>query len=157
MEEITEWLRPEFQGKESDLVSLREVAQEVGISPNTVYSWQRRHANFPKIVKLVRGQATTKYISRREFAAYKEARRDAPAQPRRSNAPRRPAEVIAQEKLHRLKNQDMKLAAQEKDLAEQLADILRQRHAINKEMQDTKQSLKAALERIQAALGDEEP
>lgn len=156
---ITEWLRPEFEGRDADLVSLSNLAKQEGVAPETVYSWQRRHKAFPKIVKLVRGaKTTTKYVSLSEFAAYKKDKEETRPKTRGGkSAVRRPAEVIARERLEALKGKDMKLEAQEKELAAALADILRQRQSINREIQETKKSLRDTLKAIQAALGDEQP
>ncbi|MET9119884.1 hypothetical protein [Streptomyces sp. NPDC004528] len=159
MEEQVEWLRPEFEGREKELISLSALARQENVSPSTVTSWQNRHAGFPAIVMIHRGHVTTKYISVAEFAAYKRAKAEAAKQPRarKKQAARRPAAVIAKERLDALQAEDRRLEAEEKALSEQLAAVLRRRHAISAEQKGLRQQLQDELAAIQEALGTEEP
>ncbi|KZM72240.1 helix-turn-helix domain-containing protein [Nocardia terpenica] len=64
------WLRPEFEGRESELMLLADVAKELGVSPQAVTNWRRRHPRqFPPTVAMV-GRLV--YVARAEvidFAA----------------------------------------------------------------------------------------
>lgn len=156
MEEITEWLRPEFQGRDDDLVSLGDLAKSEGVSPSTVNAWKRRHAKFPQIVKIVRGTVTTKYISMSEFRAYKRIKEETPPPVRSGKTVTRRSRIeIVREDLKKAQTEDAKLEGREKALSAELADVLRQRQALGKDIRDLKQELREALAAIQEALGEE--
>ncbi|MEW1926391.1 hypothetical protein [Streptomyces sp. NPDC088360] len=46
------WLRPEYQGRQSELVTLADGARLVGVTKSAISNWRNRHANFPALVLL---------------------------------------------------------------------------------------------------------
>ncbi|MEU0214992.1 hypothetical protein ABZ281_07650 [Streptomyces sp. NPDC006265] len=158
MEEQVEWLRPEFQGREDELSSVNELAKRADVQPHTVSSWIRRHASFPELVMIKRGSVTTKYFVTAEFDKYRRVQEQVAKQARtkKSAGPRTPA-TIARERLEDLKAQDAKLAAEEKELSEKLAVVLRRRHQLDEEMGSVRKRLEKELTTIQEVLGTEQP
>lgn len=56
------WLRPEYEGRESELLIRSTIADLARVAPYTVTSWVDRYDNFPKPVKEVRtGPAPQRY------------------------------------------------------------------------------------------------
>ncbi|MFC4507053.1 MULTISPECIES: hypothetical protein [Streptomyces] len=158
MEEQVEWHRSEFQGREPELSSVTELAKRAGVQPNTVSSWSSRHASFPRLVMTKRGAVTTKYYATAEFDEYRRIQEEVARQARtgRSTPPRSPA-TLARERLDALNEQDARLAEEEKELSERLADILRRRHQLDEERGELRRRLEKELATIQKALGTEQP
>lgn len=158
MDEQIEWHRPEFQGRESELSSVTELAQRAGVEPNTVSSWIRRHPSFPEIVMTKRGAVTTKYFATAEFDTYRQIQEEVARQARaKKSAPPRSPAIIARERLDALAELDDKLAAEEQDLAAKLAAVLQRRHKIDEERGELRRRLEKDLAAIQEALGTEQP
>ncbi len=66
--ESVAWLRPEYKGREDELINLAAGAALVGVSRSAVSNWAKRHSNFPKIALLTGiGDRRTKYVPRSEF------------------------------------------------------------------------------------------
>lgn len=158
VEEQVEWHRPEFQGRESELSSLTELAKRAGVRVQTVNSWKHRHASFPEIVMTKRGTVTTKYYVTTEFDQYRVVQEEVARQARtkKSAAPRTPA-ALAQERLDALKAQDERLAEQEKELSAQLAEVLRRRHQLDEERAGVRRQLEQELAAIRNVLDTEQP
>lgn len=158
MEEQVEWHRPQYRGRESELSSLSELAKRAGVRVQTVNSWRNRHASFPEIVMTKRGAVTTKYVVTAEFDEYRRIQEEVArqARTRKSDGPRTPA-TIAQERLQTLNEQDEKLAAEEKELSDKLAAVLRRRHQLDEERGKLRRHLEQELAKIQDALGTEQP
>ncbi|MGF0173141.1 hypothetical protein ACQF36_22360 [Streptomyces sp. Marseille-Q5077] len=73
MESIT-WLRPEYQGREDELITLSAAADLAGVSRSAVSNWAKRHDDFPKIALLTGiGKRRNKYIPRDEFLIWASA------------------------------------------------------------------------------------
>ncbi|ORT58114.1 hypothetical protein BKD26_19550 [Streptomyces sp. CB03238] len=157
MEEQVEWLRPEYQGRESELSSVSDLAKRAGVKPHTVTTWSSRHASFPKLVMIKRGAVTTKYYATAEFDDYRRVHEEAVRQSRsKTSAPRSPAS-IAQERLQKLEEQDTRLAAEEKELSDKLAAVLRERHKLDKERGELRRHLEQELAKLHDALKTEQP
>ncbi|MFC8428584.1 hypothetical protein [Streptomyces sp. NPDC057253] len=158
MEEQVEWHRTEFQGREDELSTVTELAKRVSVDPSTVSSWIRRHASFPDIVMTKRGAVTTKYYVTAEFDEYRRIQEEVARQARtkKSAAPRSPA-TRAQERLQALNEQDEKLAAEEKELSDKLAAVLRRRHQLDEERGALRRHLEQEVAKMRDALGTEQP
>ncbi|MGW4240944.1 helix-turn-helix transcriptional regulator [Nocardia sp. NPDC004722] len=64
------WLRPEFEGRESELMLMSQVASELGVATGTVSNWRRRHArDFPPVVAMVGHLVYVVRAEMREFVA----------------------------------------------------------------------------------------
>ncbi|MEV0220878.1 hypothetical protein [Streptomyces sp. NPDC050704] len=86
------WLRPEYQGREDELIHLAAGADLVGVTRSAVSNWAARHGNFPKIVMLAGPrEKRTKWVVRTEFEEFARGqlakKRGGPAG---KQAPRRP-------------------------------------------------------------------
>ncbi|MCY0931168.1 hypothetical protein OTB20_34300 [Streptomyces sp. H27-H1] len=124
---LTIWHRPEFQGREKELIHLAAGAKLVGVTRSAVSNWAARHADFPKLV-LETGPDTRriKYVSKAEFMAFV-ALRSTKATARRKPSPHRPGAVIDAEHLEHCERQVARLC----DLAiRQAAKLTETRHAL---------------------------
>ncbi|MEU6965136.1 hypothetical protein [Streptomyces chrestomyceticus] len=94
------WLRPEYQGRHDELVTLTDGARLVGVGRSAISNWQKRHANFPRLVLLTgSSHKRTKWVVATElvdFARLQRARKPGPRVGRKS--PQRPGAQIAAEK-----------------------------------------------------------
>ncbi|KUL23190.1 hypothetical protein ADL12_39615 [Streptomyces regalis] len=86
------WLRPEYKGREEELITLADGARLVGVSRSAVSNWAARHANFPRLV-LLTGPLTkrVKYVVREELVDFARAQRNKPRKTASTHQPRRPA------------------------------------------------------------------
>lgn len=93
--DVVDWLRPEFKGRENELIHLSKGAALVGVTRAAVSNWARRHAGFPAIV-LVTGtdDKPTKWVAREEFLTFAHAQLDKPRTGARRPRARRPAAEI---------------------------------------------------------------
>lgn len=91
------WLRPEFEGRDHELIHLAAGADLVGVTRAAVSNWIARHSNFPKIVKLVGPrEKRTKWVVREEFIAFARTQLNKPRGPRGPSGPHRPrTEILA--------------------------------------------------------------
>lgn len=93
------WLRPEYQGRHHELVTLADGARLVGVTKQAISNWQKRHANFPKIVLLTGSlHKRTKWVVATElvdFARVQQTRKSGPRTGHKS--PQRPGAQIAAE------------------------------------------------------------
>ncbi|GAA1920056.1 hypothetical protein [Streptantibioticus ferralitis] len=149
------WLRPEYKGREEELVSLAAGASLVGISRSAVSNWAKRHANFPKIALLTGlGDRRMKYVPRSEFLAFartqlnkKPGGPSGPAAPRRSAATIRAAEIAhAQRQIARLTELEARQAAT-------LADTRRALEKHRARLQHAQQRLAEEVAAVQRLTG----
>ncbi|MFB6955468.1 hypothetical protein ACFCYB_00170 [Streptomyces sp. NPDC056309] len=91
------WLRPEYQGREEELIHLAAAADLVGVTRSALSNWANRHGNFPKIVRLMGPrERRTKWVVRDELVAFARAQLNKPRAPGKRTAPARPrAEILA--------------------------------------------------------------
>lgn len=96
------WLRPEFQGRESELIHLAAGADLVGVTRAAVSNWAARHANFPRIVLLTGPERKRfKWVVRKEFLAFARQQLNKPRGPNKKPAPHRPrVEIRAGQAAH---------------------------------------------------------
>ncbi|MFE4869590.1 hypothetical protein [Streptomyces sp. NPDC056682] len=67
MEPIT-WLRPEFKGREDELITLSAAANLAGVSRSAVSNWAKRHKSFPPLALLTGPPSKqVKWVVREEF------------------------------------------------------------------------------------------
>ncbi|NML55126.1 hypothetical protein HHL19_35645 [Streptomyces sp. R302] len=97
------WLRPEYQGRHGELVTLADGARLVGVTKQAISNWQNRHANFPALVLLTGSlHKRTKWVVAAElvdFAREQQKRRKGPRAGHKS--PQRPgAEIAAAQTAH---------------------------------------------------------
>lgn len=137
------WLRPEFQGREDELIHLAGAARQAGVTRAAVTNWGLRHADFPKIVvETGTADRPTKFIVRTEFDEFLvalKARKDA----RRTGTPRakkRPRATIAAAEIARLTKRITELRDREKKQAAKLKSTrtdLRKAEALLKEARES--------------------
>ncbi|MEW1675504.1 hypothetical protein AB0O47_19980 [Streptomyces noursei] len=158
MKEQVEWHRAEFRGREAELSSVTELARRAGVDPSTVSTWARRHASFPKIVMTKRGAVTSKFYVTTEFDDYRRIQKEVARQARTSkSAPPRSPATRAQERLQELNEQDARLAAEENELSEKLAAVLRRRHQLDEERGNLLRFVQQELAKLKDALGTDQP
>ncbi|MFE2179022.1 hypothetical protein [Streptomyces sp. NPDC059455] len=139
------WLRPEFRGREDELISLAAGAALVGVSRSAVSNWSKRHSNFPKIALLTGiGDRRMKYVPRSEFLDFARAQLNKKRGSGRPTGPRRPAALIRAEEVAHAERQMARLAELE---ARQAATLANTRRALRKH--------KARLERAKQCLAEE--
>lgn len=99
----TEYPRPEYVGRDDELINHAEAARRAGVTTGALANWKRRHDDFPKVAKLLHsgpGHAQ-KFIPAEEFDAF--LARQQEGRPRRATGRRRhPAEVASEELRHRV-------------------------------------------------------
>lgn len=67
----TRWLRPEYQDRQAELISVAEIAQMARADRKVVGAWIMRYHHFPAPVKeVLTGRAPTKYFVAGEIAAW---------------------------------------------------------------------------------------
>ncbi|WP_327303042.1 hypothetical protein OG730_05100 [Streptomyces sp. NBC_01298] len=119
------WHRPEFQGREKELIHLAAGAKLAGVTRSAVSNWAARHADFPKLV-LETGPRTrrTKYVVKDEFIAFAE-RRGSMVTLRKTPSPHRPGAVIDAAHLEHCERQVARLRDLEIRRAAELAKTRR--------------------------------
>ncbi|MFF3734054.1 hypothetical protein ACFYXM_28050 [Streptomyces sp. NPDC002476] len=71
--ELFHWLRPEYRGREDELIHLAGAARIAGVTRACVSNWNRRHASFQKLVAARTrdgGPAASVYLPEAEFRAW---------------------------------------------------------------------------------------
>ncbi len=122
------WLRPEFKGRDNELVHLAAAADLVGVTRSAVSNWAARHANFPKIVVLMGPrEKRTKWVVRDEFIVFAREQLNRPSGPRGGGGPHRPRTEILGAKVAHHEAQVERLATLE---AKQTAALERTRAAL---------------------------
>lgn len=150
MDSVT-WLRPEFQGREDELVSLAAGADLVGVTRSAVSNWAKRHANFPKIALLTGvGDRRMKYVPRSEFLDFARAQLNKKRTPARAPAPRRPAALLRAEEAAHSQRQIAKLKELEARQAEALANT---RQALRKHRERLKRAKQKLADEVAAVHG----
>ncbi|MER7047982.1 hypothetical protein [Streptomyces jumonjinensis] len=145
-QEAVTWLRPEFQGREDELVNLAAAAQLVGVSRSTVSNWSKRHRNFPKIALLTGiGVRRNKHVPRDEFLDFariqlRKKRGPGPAAKTRRPAAQRRADDVAyaERQITRLSDLEQRqaaaLARTRRDLKQHQARLERARRLLAAEV-----------------------
>ncbi|MFE0251254.1 hypothetical protein [Streptomyces sp. NPDC059010] len=120
------WLRPEFQGREDELVHLSAAAALVGVTRSTISNWLKRHPKFPKIaLQIGIGARQAKYIPRREFLDFAHGQLNKGTGTARKTGPHRPTAVIRAEEIAHHERQITRLTDLEKRQARNLANTRR--------------------------------
>lgn len=143
MESIT-WLRPEYKGREDELINLSAAADLAKVSRSAVSNWAKRHDDFPKIALLTGiGKRRNKYIPRDEFLVWASAqlgKKQGGARP----GPWRPATVRRADEVAYHERQISRLTGIE---ARQVSALKRTRNSLRKH--------RAALEQAREGLAAE--
>ncbi|MBW1603533.1 hypothetical protein JJV70_15755 [Streptomyces sp. JJ66] len=146
------WLRPEYQGRHGELVTLADGARLVGVSKFAISNWQKRHANFPRLVLLTGSlHKRTKWVVATElvdFARLQRARK--PRTGRKS--PQRPGAQIAAEKAAHYEEVVRTLTEREKRQAQALARTRAAKRAAGERLAGARARLTAEIDTV-ARLG----
>ncbi|MCY0918289.1 MULTISPECIES: hypothetical protein [unclassified Streptomyces] len=103
------WHRPEFQGREEELIHLAAGADLAGVTRSAVSNWAIRHPDFPKLVLETGPESRrTKYVCEAEFMAFAQKRRTEVTR-KRKPSPHRPGAVIDAERLEHCERQVARL------------------------------------------------
>ncbi|MEY9839420.1 hypothetical protein [Streptacidiphilus sp. EB103A] len=115
------WRRPQFRGREGELVHLAQAARLVGVSRAAVSQWAKRHDAFPELALEAGSPARpTKFVVREEFLAFARVQLAPDSRRTGPRSPNRPAAVVAAEQLATLQRRIERLAARRQALAVQL-------------------------------------
>ncbi|CAK7284921.1 hypothetical protein [Streptomyces misionensis] len=152
------WLRPEYKGREDELINLAAGAALVGVSRSAVSNWAKRHANFPKIALLTGiGDRRVKYVPRSEFLDFARAQLNKKRGPSGPPAPRRPAATLRAEEIEHSQRQIARLMELEARQAKALTDTRRALKEHRARLQRAQQRLAeevAAVRRLEEPEGD---
>jgi hypothetical protein len=97
------WLRPEYEGRQGELVTLAAGARLVGVSAAAVSNWQNRYAeDFPALVLLTGPpHKRTKWVVAVELVAFARDQRTRERDRTGPRSPQRPgAEIAAEQTAH---------------------------------------------------------
>lgn len=148
------WLRPEFQGREDELIHLAAAAKQAGVTRAAVTNWGRRHADFPKIVvETGSAERPTKYIVRAEFDEFLVALKARQAT-RRTGTPRgkrRPRATIAADEITRLTKRITELRSLEEKQAAKLKNTRKAMRKAEALLKDAQESLSKEADAVAAA------
>ncbi|GGX51035.1 helix-turn-helix domain-containing protein [Streptomyces noursei] len=144
MDSVT-WLRPEYRGREAELINLAAAADLVGVSRSTVSNWAKRHPDFPKVALLTGiGKRRNKYVPKDEFLIWARAQLDKKRSDRRPG-PRRPSAVLLSDQLAHHQRQIARLSELE---VRQATALKKTRAALHKH----RAALQQAGERLTAEI-----
>ncbi|MFF4051903.1 hypothetical protein ACFYZ5_35200 [Streptomyces chartreusis] len=116
------WLRPEYKGREDELIHLSAAATLVGVTRSSVSNWAKRHNDFPKIALMMGiGAGRAKYVPRNEFLDFARTQLNKEAGIARRTGPHRPTAVIRSEEIAHHERQITRLTELEKRQAKTLA------------------------------------
>ncbi|MFG3656894.1 hypothetical protein [Streptomyces sp. NPDC047706] len=147
--ESVTWLRPEYKGREHELINLAAGAALVGVTRSAVSNWAKRHSNFPKIVLLTgMGDRRTKYVPRAEFLDFARSQLNKKRGPNRPPAPRRPAATLRAEEIAHAQRQIERLTELE---ARQAATLANTRRALKKHRARLQRAKRRLAEEVAAA------
>ncbi|MEV5774219.1 hypothetical protein AB0L49_23665 [Streptomyces antimycoticus] len=151
------WLRPEYQGRQGELVTLADGARLVGVTKSAISNWQKRHANFPALVLLTGSlHKRTKWVVATElvsFARARQQRRNGPRTGRRS--PQRPGAQIAAEQAAHYEEVLRTLTEREQRQAKALARTRAAKRAAGQKLTRARARLAVEIEAV-ARLGTPE-
>jgi hypothetical protein len=142
------WLRPEYKGRENELVHLAAGAALVDVSRSTVSNWAKRHAGFPKIALMtgISGQLT-KYVPRSEFIDFARTQLSKKRGSNRPATPRRPAATIRTQEIEHAERQIARLTELE---ARQATTLANTRRALKKHRQRLQRAQQRLAEEVAA-------
>ncbi|MBT2366208.1 hypothetical protein J7E88_13030 [Streptomyces sp. ISL-10] len=147
MDSIT-WLRPEFKGREDELVNLAAGADLVGVTRSAVSNWAKRHANFPRIALLTGiGDRRMKYVPRDEFIAFALTQLNKKRTPARKPASRRPTTRLRADEIAHSERQIARLIELEARQATALANT---RQALRKHRERLKRARRGLAAEVDA-------
>ncbi|GAA0705090.1 hypothetical protein GCM10010193_70160 [Kitasatospora atroaurantiaca] len=151
MDTATTWLRPEFKGRESELIQLAAAADLVGVTRSTVSNWAARHANFPRIVLLTGSlRKRSKFVVREEFLAFAQQQLNKPRRGGgRQSAPHRPKAVIRASQVENLERQVARLTELADRRAQAAVHSRAALHTARQKLQDARAALAAEVEAVQ--------
>lgn len=156
MEAVT-WLRPEYQGREDELINLAAGADLVGVTRAAVSNWSRRHANFPKTVMLAGlGAQRTKWVVREEFLEFARHQLNKPRTGPKNRSPRRPRGEILGERITHWEWQVARLTALETRQAKTLARTRASLQRAQDELKTARDALAAEAHAIQQTTIEQE-
>ncbi|KOU43221.1 hypothetical protein [Streptomyces sp. WM6378] len=148
------WLRPEYQDRHGELVTLADGARLVGVSKSAISNWQKRHANFPRLVLLTGSlHKRTKWVVAAElidFARLQLSRKSGPRTGHKS--PQRPGAQIAAEKAAHYEEVVRTLTEREKRQAQALARTRAAKRTAGEKLAEARARLTAEIDAV-ARLG----
>lgn len=116
------WLRPEYEGRESELIHLSAAADLVGVTRSAVSNWAARHGNFPKVVMLAGPRdRRSKWVVKDEFVEFARLQLNKKRGPNKPAAPHRPRVEILRARIAHREAQVERLTELEAKQAQALA------------------------------------
>ncbi|MEU2380339.1 hypothetical protein [Streptomyces misionensis] len=148
------WLRPEYQGRQGELVTLAAGARLVGVSAAAVSNWQNRYAeDFPALALLAGPpHKRTKWVVAVELVAFARDQRTRERGRSGRRSPQRPAAQIAAEQAAHYEEVLRTLTEREQRQAEALARTRVAKRAAEEKLTRARARLAAEIEAV-ARLG----
>ncbi|MCX5206682.1 hypothetical protein OG897_35425 [Streptomyces sp. NBC_00237] len=151
------WLRPEFVGREDELIHLSSAAKLVGVTRSAVSNWAARHKDFPKVALLTGPRLKpVKFIPRTEFLVFAVMQLGTPrqygppaGQPR---TPPRPRAEIRAAQIEHHQQQVERLTALRAVQAKRVAHTTKKLKAAKARLEEAKAGLAAEVEAVQSAV-----
>ncbi|MFF6903348.1 hypothetical protein [Streptomyces hydrogenans] len=148
------WLRPEYQNRQHELVTLSDGAQLVGVTKSALSNWQSRYRDFPPLVLLTGSlHKRTKWVVAAElvdFASKQQKRRRAPRTGHKT--PQRPGAQIAAEQAAHYQEVLRTLTEREQRQAQALARTRTAKRAAEEKLAHARARLTAEVDAV-ARLG----
>ncbi|SHN09015.1 hypothetical protein [Streptomyces yunnanensis] len=145
MDSVT-WLRPEYKGREAELINLAAAADLVGVTRSAVSNWAKRHPDFPKLALLTGiSERPNKYVPKDEFLIWAHAQLSKRRGGKRPG-PRRPTVALLSDQLAHHQRQIARLSELE---ARQATALKKTQAALRKHQAE----LQRARERLAAEVG----
>ncbi|WP_228984234.1 hypothetical protein [Streptomyces sp. DH12] len=148
------WLRPEYQGRQNELVTLSDGARLVGVTRSAISNWQNRHSNFPALVLLTGSlHKRTKWVVATELIDFARAQQQRRSGPRTGHkSPQRPGAQIAAEQTAHYEEVLRTLTEREQRQAQALARTRAAKRAAAQKLSRARARLTAEIDAV-ARLG----
>jgi hypothetical protein len=151
------WLRPEFIGREDELIHLSSAAKLVGVTRSAVSNWAARHADFPKVALLTGTHLKpVKFVPRTEFLLFAVKQIGTPRkygpQKGQQQTPRRPRAEIRAAQIEHHQQQVDRLTALRAVQAKRVARTTKSLKAAKARLEEAKAGLAAEVEAVQSVV-----
>ncbi|MFD3511991.1 hypothetical protein [Streptomyces sp. NPDC058657] len=147
------WLRPEFIGRENELIHLSAAAKLIGVVRATVSNWAARHEDFPKIALLTGTHAKpVKFVPRQEFLDFAAERMKPRQYGPAAGRERRPRAEIRAAQVEHHRRQVERLTALRTVQAKQLAKTTKALKVSRARLEAAQAGLAAEVEAVRSAV-----
>ncbi|WP_433547107.1 hypothetical protein ACQPZG_20025 [Streptomyces sp. CA-294286] len=151
------WIRPEFIGREAELIHLSGAAKLVGVTRSAVSNWAARHEDFPQVALLTGTHPKpVKFVPLAEFLAFAAKQIGTPRQygtrAGQKQTPARPRAKIRAAQVEHHQQQVERLQALRAAQAKRVARTTKSLKAARARLEEAKAGLAAEVEAVQSAM-----